>query len=78
MIVFIDAIDAATAMGDAILSWIVAAAFVATIVCYTGLALGTWAWRRTHRPAWARSAGRARIYARGRRRRAARGYRGAA
>jgi hypothetical protein len=44
-----EVIDTAAVMADAILAWIVVAAFVATVVVYTLVLTGAWAWRAVRR-----------------------------
>jgi hypothetical protein len=44
-----EVIDTASVMADAILAWIVVAAFVATVVVYTLVLTGAWAWRAVRR-----------------------------
>lgn len=65
-----DAIDTAITLGWALIAWIAVAAAVGTVVLFTGLALGTWAWRtarkRVSGPLWARGRLRDRILARAR------------
>lgn len=44
-----EVIDTAAVMADAILAWIVAAAFVVTVGLYTAVLTGAWAWRAARR-----------------------------
>ena len=44
-----EVIDTASVMADAILAWIIAAAFVVTVVVYTLVLTGAWAWRAVRR-----------------------------
>jgi ABC-type transport system involved in Fe-S cluster assembly fused permease/ATPase subunit len=48
-VLLVEVIDTATVMADAILLWIVAAAFVVTVVVYTLVLTGAWAWRAVRR-----------------------------
>jgi hypothetical protein len=68
-LLLVEVIDTASTLLDAILAWIVAAAFVATVV-YTAVLTGAWAWRAIRRgvggPLWARGRLNARILARNR------------
>jgi ABC-type transport system involved in Fe-S cluster assembly fused permease/ATPase subunit len=48
-LLLVEVIDTAEVMADAILAWIVAAAFVATVVVYTLVLTGAWAWRAARR-----------------------------
>jgi uncharacterized transporter YbjL len=48
-VLLFEVIDTAAVMADAILAWIVAAAFVATVVVYTLILTGAWAWRAARR-----------------------------
>lgn len=53
-LLFVEVIDTAGVLLDAILWWIVIAAFVATVCIYTAVLTGAWAWRavrRGHTPA---------------------------
>jgi hypothetical protein len=48
-LLIVEVIDTASVMADAILAWIVAAAFVATVVVYTLVLTGAWAWLAVRR-----------------------------
>jgi hypothetical protein len=48
-LLLVEVIDTAAVMADAILLWIVAAAFVATVVVYTLVLTVAWAWRAVRR-----------------------------
>jgi hypothetical protein len=50
-LLLVDAIDAASTLLDAVLAWIVAAAFVVTVCLYTAILTGAWAIRRAWRAA---------------------------
>jgi hypothetical protein len=43
--VIVEAIDTAYTIGAAILAWIAVLAAVATVVLFTGVLVGAWAWR---------------------------------
>jgi hypothetical protein len=43
--VIAEVIDTAVTLGWALLAWIAVFAVVGTVVLFTGVALGTWAWR---------------------------------
>ena len=45
----LEVLDTAAALADAILAWIVAAAVVATVVLFTTVLTGAWAWRAARR-----------------------------
>jgi hypothetical protein len=48
-VLLFEVIDTAEVMADAILAWIIAAAFVATVVVYTLILTGAWAWHAVRR-----------------------------
>jgi hypothetical protein len=48
-LLLVDAVDTAGVLLDAILAWIVAIAFVATVVVYTTVLTGAWAGRKAWR-----------------------------
>jgi hypothetical protein len=71
--VIVEAIDTAYTIGAAILAWIAVLAAAATVVLFTGVLVGAWAWRAARKrltgPSWAYGRLRARILARRRLRR---------
>jgi hypothetical protein len=66
--VIAEAIDTAVSIGWAIVAWIMAAAFVATVVLFTTMLAVAQGWKTARRmlrgPSWARGRLRARIHAR--------------
>jgi hypothetical protein len=72
-LVIAEAIDTAYTIGWAIVAWIMAAAFVATVVLFTTMLAVAQGWKTARRalcgPSWARGRIRARIHARRLRRR---------
>lgn len=48
-VLLVEAIDTASVLLDAILLWILVAAFVVTVVVYTLVLTGAWAWRAARR-----------------------------
>lgn len=44
-----EAVDTATAIGWAIVAWIVAAAAVFTVCLFTGILVGAWGWKTARR-----------------------------
>lgn len=48
-LLLVEVIDTAEVMADAIAIWIIAIAFVATVVVYTLVLTGAWAWRAARR-----------------------------
>ncbi|MGW2720815.1 hypothetical protein [Streptomyces sp. NPDC001492] len=64
---FVEAIDTAIQLGQALLGWLIFLAIVGTILLLAAIATGAYgaraAWRATTGPSWGRSALRARICA---------------